>query len=692
MILKAALLTTVAWVRERALFRARASGARDEADRRRTEERFRLAVESSPSGMVMVDAGGTIMLVNAETERLFGYKRDELMGRSMDLLVPERFRGAHPRHRAGFMARPEARRMGAGRDLYGLRKDGSEFPVEIGLNPIQTPAGMLVLSAIVDITGRKAAEEMERRSRELEVEKQSALQASRLKSEFLANMSHELRTPLNAINGFAQLMLTGRSGAIDESQRECLDHILTSGRHLLTLINDVLDLSKVEAGFMEFWPEPVDLSALIDETADIVREMAARKWIRLERDVDTRIARVTADPGRLKQVLYNYVSNAIKFTPRNGCVWIRAKPESEGEWRLEVEDTGIGIRAEDLGRLWVEFQQLEAGAAKSHSGTGLGLALVKKIVAAQGGRVGVSSAPGKGSVFFAVLPRLAVAFPAMGTRPADAPPASAPAPISDHPRILVIDDEPKDLAWIAGTLASAGYTVETAATGAAALALAAEREYDAITLDLELPDMTGLEVARRIRVETRNALVPIVVVSVSSGGGIASVVPISAVLRKPVTSGELLAALEHARVRSEDGPEVLVVEDDPASLRLMQVMLADLGFPCVGCARGEEGLSAARRSTPGAVILDLMLPGMDGFGFLEEFRKLPRCRHVPVIVWTVRDLTIPERDRLASQTQAFLAKAPGAEAVLVEDLRRCLQAVGKRVKPADGPREESSLG
>jgi CheY-like chemotaxis protein len=209
---------------------------------------------------------------------------------------------------------------------------------------------------------------------------------------------------------------------------------------------------------------------------------------------------------------------------------------------------------------------------------------------------------------------------------------------------------------------------------------------------LALPDMTGLEVARRIRVETRNALVPIVVVSLSSGGGIASVVPISAVLRKPITSGELLAALEHADVRPADGTEVLVVEDDPASLRLMQVMLADLGFACVGCGRGEEGLSAARRSTPGAVILDLMLPGMDGFGFLEEFRKLPRCRHVPVIVWTVRDLTIPERDRLALQTQAFLAKAPGAGAVLVEDLRRCLQAVGKRVKPADGPREESSLG
>jgi signal transduction histidine kinase len=182
---------------------------------------------------------------------------------------------------------------------------------------------------------------------------------------------------------------------------------------------------------------------LCDETADIVREMAARKRIRVERDVDREIARVTADPGRLKQVLYNYVSNAIKFTPTEGCVWIRTRPEGERAWRLEVEDTGIGIRTEDLDRLWVEFQQLDAGSAKSHSGTGLGLALVKKIVAAQGGHVGVTSTPGKGSVFFAVLPRAAAASLATGTRAAAAP--SALPPVSG-PRILVIDDEPEDLA------------------------------------------------------------------------------------------------------------------------------------------------------------------------------------------------------------------------------------------------------
>jgi signal transduction histidine kinase len=231
-------------------------------------------------------------------------------------------------------------------------------------------------------------------------------EASRLKSEFLANMSHELRTPLNAIIGFAELMHDGRVGAVSETHKEYLGDILVGARHLLQLISDVLDLSKVEAGKMEFHLETVDASRLVGEVREVLRTLIANKGIELSSEVSPEVGEVTVDARRLKQVLYNFLSNAVKFTPAGGRVTIRLSLEDAGHFRMEVEDTGVGIAAEDLGKLFVEFQQLDAGLARQHAGTGLGLALTREIVEAQGGRVGVRSTLGKGSLFFAVLPRV----------------------------------------------------------------------------------------------------------------------------------------------------------------------------------------------------------------------------------------------------------------------------------------------
>lgn len=240
---------------------------------------------------------------------------------------------------------------------------------------------------------------------ELEDRNIRVAEGSRLKSEFLANMSHELRTPLNAIIGFAELMFDGRVGPISEPHKEYLGDILSSGRHLLTLINDVLDLSKVEAGKMEFRPEAISIASIIEESADITRELATKKRLTISTEIDDTLVDLVLDPSKLKQVLYNYVSNAIKFTPEGGTIKVRALAEPTDRVRLEVEDSGIGIRSEDLDRLFVEFQQLDAGSQKLYPGTGLGLALTKKIIEAQGGEVGVRSEFGKGSVFFAVLPQ-----------------------------------------------------------------------------------------------------------------------------------------------------------------------------------------------------------------------------------------------------------------------------------------------
>jgi signal transduction histidine kinase len=279
--------------------------------------------------------------------------------------------------------------------------------------------GRALLNILDDFGGeRQRLEDMQRAVlnilEDLDTEKRSAEEANRMKSEFLANMSHELRTPLNAIMGFTKLMAHGKVGPVSAQQQEFLGDILTSSQHLLQLINDVLDLAKVEAGKMEFFPEPIDLTQLVGEVRDILRGLTSSKRIRIDADVDVTCTGVELDAAKLKQVLFNYVSNALKFTPEDGRVSILVRAEGDDSFRIEVKDTGIGIREEDVARLFSKFRQLDSSASKKYQGTGLGLALTKQIAEAQGGHVGVDSVFGRGSTFYIVLPRRPLMSPAIG--------------------------------------------------------------------------------------------------------------------------------------------------------------------------------------------------------------------------------------------------------------------------------------
>jgi protein-histidine pros-kinase len=364
--------------------------ARNKADRK-----FRDLLESAPDAMVIVDEAGKIVLVNSQAVRLFGWAREDLLGESVDRLVPERFRGAHSGHRAGYFAAPKVRQMGVGLPLFGLRRDGSEFPLEISLSPIQTEEGTLISSAIRDATERRRSE-------------QALHEANRLKSEFLANMSHELRTPLNGILGFSELLIDGRPGPLNDKQREYLQDVHHCGKHLLQLINDVLDLSKVEAGKMEVHPETFCPEEAAAAVCALVAPMARKKQLRLRPPGIGDAETVEQDLHKFKQILFNLLSNAVKFTDAGGEIMVMISRPSADWVRMDVRDNGIGISEADLPQLFEAFKQIDAGSGRRFEGTGLGLSLTRKLVELQGGRISVTSRPGQGSVFTVQLPTIVV--------------------------------------------------------------------------------------------------------------------------------------------------------------------------------------------------------------------------------------------------------------------------------------------
>jgi len=367
-------------------------------DAKLVESQFRDLLESTPDAIIMANQTGRIVLANSQAEALFGYERGALLGKVVELLLPGRYRGGHVSYRSGYFQQPRTRSMGAGLELYGLRRDGSEFPVEISLSPLETGEGTLVMSAIRDITDRKR---IERALQEKNVELE---RANKAKDSFLASMSHELRTPLNGIIGFAEFLSDGKPGPLNDKQKEYLGDILNSGRHLLHLINDMLDLVKVQAGRADLVPERFRLEEAINEVCAGVHPIAAAKNIEVTVTIGGGIDHVTLDHHRFKQILYNLLSNALKFTNDSGHVGV-AVTRADGEhFRLVVSDNGIGIRAEDIGRLFTEFEQLETGTARRFGGTGLGLALTRKLVDLHGGEIHVESEIGKGSTFTVVLP------------------------------------------------------------------------------------------------------------------------------------------------------------------------------------------------------------------------------------------------------------------------------------------------
>ncbi len=512
-----------------------------------------------------------------------------------------------------------------------------------------------MVGIVSDISAQRLAEEARLKALRLEAENRQIIEATRLKSQFLANMSHELRTPLNAIIGFAELLQSGAVPATSPKHHVYLGHIATSGHHLLRLINDVLDLSKVEAGKFEFSPEPVDLAQLVHEAFAVLHTAVQQKHLTVDVLIDPALSGLVIDPARFKQVLYNYLSNAIKFTGDGGRVSLRAMPAGAAFFRVEVEDNGIGIAAHDLPRLFTEFQQLDAGYSKQHAGTGLGLALTRRLVAAQGGSTGVRSTPGLGSVFYLELPRV--------------PSATVPLDRAPLPRWLVIEPDPQlQQSWTHG-LSDLGIDVDAAATGDAARQQADATAYDGITLALRLPDQHGLAALEDIRRSGLSRQAPVTAMTLHTDPGQSATFAIANLLRKPIDAQEVVSAMAGLRLAPNRAAQVMVIDDDPLALDLMRATLQRLGAQAICRLDARQALREIGLHKPDLIVLDLMMPGFDGFATLAALRQMPQWRDTPVFIWTSMVLTDDEYTTLARSAQAVLAKGGGALIELFDTLR-----------------------
>ncbi|MCU0291106.1 MAG: response regulator [Thermoanaerobaculaceae bacterium] len=646
-----------------------------EAALRDSEGRFRAIFEGSNDAIMLLTPRGFVDC-NSRTLEMFGCATEQefCAFHPADLSPPQQPEGQSSRAAADERIATAFAEGGCRFEWLHRRRTGECFPAEVLLSAFELGGERVLQATVRDITDRKRAEEAMRAAKE------AADAANHAKSTFLASMSHELRTPLNAILGYSEMLQEDAQGhGLDEMVAD-INKIHAAGSHLLGLINDILDLSKIEAGRMELFLESFEIAPMLSEVVETVRNLATRNGNTLEVRCPDDIGEIHADLTRTRQVLFNLISNASKFT-QDGVITLAAERhpgfrDDEMDWVVfTVTDTGIGMTPDQVERLFQPFTQADASTTRRYGGTGLGLAITRHFCRMMGGDIAVTSEPGRGSTFFVRLPARVGAV--AGSTPAA---SREEAAASAKPIALVIDDDAGVRELMERFLVKEGWHVVGAASGREGLERARVLRPDVITLDVMMPGMDGWAVLNQLKNEPDLASIPVVMLTIVDNKNLGFTLGASDFLTKPVARERLLGAVSRYR-RVEPSCDVLVVDDDPETRAALRGVLEAEGWSVCEAGNGRDALERVASRPPAVILLDLVMPEMDGFAFSAELRRRPGWRSIPIVVLTAKDLSGDERTFLDECVRKVLHKGELSGEGLLAEVRDLLAS---HVRPAGG--------
>ncbi|WMW21346.1 response regulator [Methanolobus mangrovi] len=634
-----------------------------------SRKRMESIVENIISGVLVIDEQThQITDVNPVAEEIIGLPRNKIVGNLCHEFVCPAEKGKCPISDLGKTVNRSERIL--------INAKGEKIPILKSVATVALSDKKYLIESFVDLSKIKEAEN------EIIQAKIVAESANRAKSDFLATMSHELRTPLNSIIGFSDLILEGNAGELTDPQSRYITNISTSGKHLLSLINNVLDLSKIEAGKMELYLEEFPVEETLIEVKQLMTTLANKKGITVNYNVDQPVTMICADKIKLKQILYNLISNAIKFTPQHGTIDVNVEA-LENIVRFSVKDNGIGISEEGLARLFQPFTQLDSAANRQYEGSGLGLTLVKRFVELHKGRIWVESEPGKSTTFTFELPldenidspdkrdNAPENVDSIPDSPDDAPAHIIPEnSTGDEALILVVEDDETSRELLEETLKYAGYRVISTSKGEEAIKLAENMNPFAITLDVMMPGMDGWDVLKELKRKESTRHIPVVITTMLDDRKIGTELGAEEHFIKPVEKEILIATLEKIRsYNSKSSFRVLVVDDEKIAVEMMEEMLKDTNYDVLTAYGGQEAIVTALNDHPDVIVLDLMMPNVTGYDVIKALKENKGTKDIPIIICTARHLEREDEEALKGQISGFMQKGEFSKEKLISCIR-----------------------